>query len=108
MSDHVKTISRRKFVASMGMVAAALPLGASAFDFFSSPGKGFNFLLLGDIHFDKLEHHDLDYVRTQFSEGDVTQVHNYSRITKNNFPHLLDKTKEQASVLILVQQTHLR
>jgi 3',5'-cyclic AMP phosphodiesterase CpdA len=100
MSDnHVKNISRRKFVTSIGMVAAALPLGASAFDFIPSAGKDFHFLLLGDIHFDKLEHHDLEYVRTKFSEGDVNQVHNYSRIAKENLPYLLNKAKEQASGL---------
>jgi predicted phosphodiesterase len=93
MSDNKNTVSRRKFVASLGVLAAALPLGASAFDFIPSAGDSFDFLLLGDIHFDKLEHHNLDYVRTKFSEGDVTQVHNYSRITKENLPHLLQQVK---------------
>ncbi|HEX7847932.1 MAG TPA: metallophosphoesterase [Chitinophagaceae bacterium] len=92
-------ISRRKFVASVGMLAVALPLGASAFDFLTSPGKGFHFSLLGDIHFDKLEHHDLEYVRNNFSGGDVTQVQNYSRITKDNLPQLLKRVKEEANKL---------
>jgi UDP-2,3-diacylglucosamine pyrophosphatase LpxH len=98
-NHHQKTISRRKFVGSLGMLAAALPLGASALNFIPSTGKGFNFLLLGDIHFDKIEHHNLEYVRTQFSEGDLTQVNNYSRITRDNLPHLLNKIKEQATAL---------
>lgn len=89
------TISRRKFVASVGMLAAALPLGASAFDFIPSSGTGFNFLLLGDIHFDDLAYHNLDYVRTKFSEGDVTQVNNYSRISRDNLPKLIAMAKDQ-------------
>lgn len=93
----MKTLSRRKFITSVGMLAAALPLGASAFDFIPSAGKGFNFLLLGDIHFDDLNYHDLDYVRTKFSEGDVTQVHNYSRITRDNLPLLISRAKEQGA-----------
>ncbi len=91
-----RNISRRKFVSSMGMLAAALPLGASAFDFIPSPGNDFHFSLLGDLHFDKLEHHDLEYVRKRYSGGDVNQVENYSRITRDNLPHLLKRVKEQA------------
>ena len=91
----MSTINRRKFITSLGMLSAALPLGASAFDFIPSAGKGFNFILLGDIHFDDLSYHDLEYVRTKFSEGDVNQVHNYSRIARENFPQLISTAKEQ-------------
>lgn len=91
----MKEISRRKFLTSAGVLAAALPLGASAFDFVPSAGSGFHFLLLGDLHFDHLDFHNLDYVRAKFSEGDVNQVNNYSRITKENLPHLLRTVKEQ-------------
>lgn len=87
-------ISRRKFAMSLGAIAAALPLGASAFDFVPSPGNDFGFLLLGDIHFDEVDFHNLDYVRERFGKGDVTQIHNYSRITRDNLPHLINKTRE--------------
>lgn len=83
------TVSRRKFVVTLGTLAAALPLGASAFDFIPSKGNSFRFVLLGDIHFDHEKFHDLEYVRTKFSEGDVTQVHDYSRITRENLPSLM-------------------
>lgn len=86
-------ISRRRFVASMGMLTTALPLGASAFNFGPSAGKGFNFMLLGDIHFTHEDFHDLEYVKTRFSDGDVNQVHNYARITRENLPALLARTK---------------
>ncbi len=97
--EKTSTISRRKFVASMGMLAAALPLGSCAFNFTPSAGNGFNFMLLGDIHYDKVDHHDLDYVRSKFGEGDVTQIQNYSRIAAENLPKLLVQTKQQGQAL---------
>lgn len=89
------TVNRRKFIVSLGTIAAALPLGASAFDFIPSAGKGFNFLLLGDLHFDKLEHHDMDYLHANYP-NDIVQIQNYSRITKENLPTLLKVAKEKA------------
>lgn len=92
-------LDRRKFIVTLGTLAAALPLGASAFDFVPSPGKSFNFLLLGDIHYDKLDYHDIEYVRTKFGDGDVNQIKNYSRIAQENFPLLIKASKEKAADL---------
>jgi len=89
----MKEISRRKFLTSAGVLAAALPLGASAFDFIPSPGKSFNFLLFGDIHFDKPEHHSMDYLKAKYP-NDIVQIENYSRITRDNLPQLLDVSKK--------------
>lgn len=88
-------ISRRKFVASAGMLAAALPLGVSAFDFVPSAGKEFNFVLLGDLHFDKLEHHDMEYIKAKYN-NDLEQIKNYSRITRENLPLLMQEVKRKA------------
>ena len=76
MSTH---LNRRKFITSIGALTAALPLGASAFDFIPSPGKSFNFLLLGDLHFDKLAHHDMDYVKAKYP-NDMVQIEYYSQV----------------------------
>ncbi|MRG43816.1 metallophosphoesterase [Chitinophaga sp. SYP-B3965] len=95
MSNHV---SRRKFVASLGMLAAALPLGASAFDFIPSAGKGFNFMLLGDLHFDKLEHHDMEYIKAKYP-NDLEQIKNYSRVTRDNLPLLMQEVKQKGTAL---------
>jgi UDP-2,3-diacylglucosamine pyrophosphatase LpxH len=92
------TVSRRKFVGSLGMLAAALPLGASAFDFIPSAGKGFNFVLLGDLHFDKLEHHDMAYIHAKYP-NDLEQIKNYSRITRDNFPLLMQEVKRKGTAL---------
>jgi hypothetical protein len=51
-----------------------------------------NFPLLGDLHFDRLEHHDFDWLRREHP-GDVKQVENYSRISRELMPKLLELTK---------------
>lgn len=89
-------LNRRKFIVSLGTLAAALPLGASAFDFIPSDGNAFNFLLLGDLHYDKLEHHDMEYMRAKYP-NDIVQIENYSKITKENLPALLKVVKENAT-----------
>jgi hypothetical protein len=47
----------------------------------------FSFVLLGDLHFDKLAHHDMDWV-TREKPNDIRQIENYSRITSEIHPHL--------------------
>ena len=89
-----KDLNRRKFIATTGMFAAALPLGTSVFDFTPSPGEGFSMVLLGDLHFDKLEHHDMTYVKQEYPH-DIGQIENYSRITRDNLPALLEISKEK-------------
>jgi len=91
----MSTINRRKFITSLGTLAAALPLGESAFDFVPSRGDAFNFVLLGDIHFDKLEHHDMNYVKEKYP-NDIVQIENYSKITRGNFPLLMKVAKQKA------------
>lgn len=91
-------LNRRKFIATLGTLAAALPLGAAAFDFIPSPGKNFGFLLLGDLHFDKAEHHDMDYLNLKYP-NDLGQIKNYSRITAENLPSLMRLAKEKGTAL---------
>ncbi|KQM75251.1 metallophosphoesterase [Pedobacter sp. Leaf216] len=91
----VNELNRRRFITTLGTLAAALPLGASAFDFIPSPGKSFDFILLGDLHFDKLEHHDMEYIKTTYP-NDLGQIKNYSRITEENLPLLMRIAKEKA------------
>jgi len=89
-------LNRRKFIQSIGVLTAALPLGASAFDFVPSKGNGFSFVLLGDLHYDKPEHHDMGYVQKRYP-NDIVQIENYSRITKENYPLLMNVVKEKSS-----------
>jgi hypothetical protein len=51
------TFSRRRFLQTS--LAAALP-GLSALA--DGAGGAFSFLLLGDLHFDRLDHHDFKWL----------------------------------------------
>lgn len=92
------SLSRRKFLLSIGALSAALPFKASAFDLqsFFENSNDFNFILFGDIHFDKMEYHNLDYVRKRFSADDIRQQEEYSKITRENLPELIKVAKEWA------------
>jgi hypothetical protein len=46
--------------------------------------------LLGDLHFDRPEHHDMDWLRREHP-NDVRQVENYCRITRERTPRLLEQ-----------------
>jgi hypothetical protein len=98
MSFHPRTNRR---TALKGIAAAGLTLGPgycwsqqtkSAPD--GSSGSDWSFTLLGDLHFDRLEHHDWDWVR-KHQPNDVRQIENYSRITKEYLPPLLKHVAEQ-------------
>ncbi len=53
----------------------------------------FSFVLLGDLHYDKLEHHDMKWLQ-EHKAGDISQIQNYSRITTENTPRLLEAVRE--------------
>ncbi len=54
----------------------------------------FRFVLLGDLHFDRLEHHDMGWLARE-KPNDVRQVQNYSRITREVLPGLFRELREQ-------------
>ena len=47
----------------------------------------------GDLHFDRLEHHDHEWLAREHP-GDVSQVENYSRITRELTPRLFARVRE--------------
>src|SRR5262245_24580148 len=61
-----------------------------------------SFPLLGDFHFDRLEHHDHAWLAREHP-GDVSQVQNYSRITHELTPRLFSRVRE-----LLRQLEHAR
>lgn len=93
----MKKITRRSFIASTGMLAAALPLGSSAFNFVPAKGKAFHFMLLGDIHYDKLYHHDMDYINEKYP-NDISQIENYSLVTEKYLPKLMEVVKKKGQM----------
>jgi hypothetical protein len=82
------TLNRRDFLRTSLAAAAGLtttPLwtrGATA-----APASAFSFVLLGDLHYDKLEHHDFDWLAKNHP-NDRSQIENYSRITRDIMPRL--------------------
>lgn len=86
---------RRSFLrASAAAVAAACTPRAFA----ATPAPSFSFVLLGDLHFDRLEHHDMAWVAKE-KPNDVAQIKNYSRITAEVTPHLLATVRETIAEL---------
>jgi hypothetical protein len=84
-------LSRRRFLAG----AAALPLAGLARA--EGPKAGpFAFAALGDVHFDRPEHHDMEWLRRDHP-NDVSQVENYSRITREVTPALLRELRRAAA-----------
>src|SRR5204862_274305 len=91
------TLSRRQFTGRLAGVAGAVLLGAGGSWALAAPGgdaNEFAFPLLGDLHFDHLEHHDLEWLR-KTHPNDVTQVQNYARISREVTPQLLNVVRQQ-------------
>lgn len=94
---------RRRFLRESLSAAAAvaLPLHAKA----AAKEDAFSFVLLGDLHFDKLEHHDMNWLQ-EHKAGDLGQIQNYSRITADITPRLfaaVHDTLKEAKAAFVVQ-----
>ncbi|MDF1811305.1 MAG: metallophosphoesterase [Verrucomicrobiales bacterium] len=59
-------------------------------------GTHWSFSLLGDIHFDHLDHHDFDWVQREHP-GSEKQIEKYSHYTESNLPPLMQRVKETIS-----------
>jgi 3',5'-cyclic AMP phosphodiesterase CpdA len=66
-------------------------------------GKSFSFIFLGDLHFDKYGHHDMDWV-VRAHPGDSSQIRQYCYRTKYNLPVLYNEigslTRKEASFVV--------
>ena len=94
--------TRRQFIGAAGVgLPLALSRAASA-----PAAEPFAFVLLGDLHFDKLEHHEMDWLQKDHP-GDVSQVHNYSRITKEVHPQLFATVRETIVDLNAAPASHV-
>ncbi|MES2693767.1 MAG: metallophosphoesterase [Verrucomicrobiota bacterium] len=82
--------------ASVAAGAALLPQPLRAS--FAAPPVRYSFVLLGDLHFDKLEHHDMAWVKKD-KPNDVRQIEGYSRNTREVTPRLLQTVRETVAEL---------
>lgn len=88
--------TRRMFLQYLSMVAAALPVPGLAKHVPVPLDNSFNFVFLGDLHFDKLMHHDRNYLKEKYP-NDIHQIENYSRITRENLADLMRVSKDRAN-----------
>jgi len=89
--------SRRSFLSGTAATAGSI--------FLSGPGKcraaavpspsseQWSFSLIGDLHYDQLDHHDFDWVKKEKPDS-VRQIESYSRITEDNLPTLMARVKD--------------
>jgi hypothetical protein len=89
------TFNRREFVKTL--VAGTAGLGLLPAPAMAAAGKqAFSFVILGDLHFDKLEHHDLEWLQRD-KPDDVRQAREYSSLTTNIMPRLFATVRETIS-----------
>lgn len=89
-------VTRRMFARYLSMAAATLPMPGMAKRIPAASDNSFSFVFLGDIHFDKLMHHDMSYLKEKYP-NDIRQIENYSRITRDNLADLMRVSKERAN-----------
>lgn len=100
MTPKTPKLTRRTFLTA----AAATPgvVALSRFALAAPPATGtpkaaatsdFSFVLLGDLHFDRLAHHDRQWVARE-KPNDWRQIQNYSRITAEMHPRLFTEVRE--------------
>jgi hypothetical protein len=58
----------------------------------SGTGSTYSFVYLGDLHFDRMSHHDLEWVKAKMP-NDLRQIEDYVRITQENTPRLLQRVQ---------------
>ena len=58
----------------------------------SRPDSTYSFVYLGDLHFDRMAHHDLEWVKAKMP-GDLRQIEDYVRITHENTPNLFKRVE---------------
>ena len=54
----------------------------------------YGFALLGDLHFDKWDHHDLDWVKAEKGK-DLRQIKGYVQSTEEHMPRLFERVKRK-------------
>jgi hypothetical protein len=86
-----RDFTRRDFVKTALAVAAGACLPAAATR--AAGNDAYSFVLLGDMHFDRLEHHDLERLQRE-KPDDVRQVREYSRLRAEILPRLFATVRD--------------
>jgi len=90
-------LSRRGFLGWAAKGAAGLTLASVAKSSFGlvDPGSKplYRVILLGDMHYDRLEHHDMTWLQANYPD-DLNQITGYVSNTANHTPLLLKRIKD--------------
>src|SRR5262245_12033043 len=88
-------LRRREFLARASAIGAACAVGSTRAVAAGAKRPGaWSFGLLGDTHFDKLEHHDMAWLAAEHP-GDVEQVKRYSAHAASLLPELFGTLKQK-------------
>jgi len=99
-------ITRRRFIQSAALATSGLTLESNLFAAKTkTASEAFSFVLLGDLHLDKLEHHDLDHLRKSDAKQ-LPQIERYSRITSEVTPKLFSTLQKTITDLNKNSATH--
>jgi hypothetical protein len=90
------TVTRREFVKTLLAGTAGLSLLPPVAH--AAGKEAFAFPLLGDLHFDKLDCHDLEALQKD-KPDDVRQIREYSALTSNILPRLFPAVRETIAAL---------
>ncbi len=88
--------NRRRFL--QASLAATTALMAAPRSVLAEEKNAFSFALLGDLHFDKLEHHDFGWLERN-KPSDLSQIKNYSKLTAEIMPQLFARLSTCVSQL---------
>jgi hypothetical protein len=92
----VPAVSRRQFVKLTTLASVAIAGGRTSLAMLREPSGDkplYTVPLLGDIHYDKFSHHDMEWVRKE-KPGDERQINNYVMVTETLTPRLLAGVKD--------------
>lgn len=90
--------TRRRFLRSSATAAGLVLTAPFVRAAFAASAAKFSFVLLGDLHFDKMEHHDFTWL-DKTHPNDLSQIKNYSRITAEVMPKLFATVRETVTEL---------
>lgn len=88
-------ITRRRFLRTAAVATSGLAVGSNVLTGANSKNDSdrFAFVLLGDLHLDKLEHHDLPALRATDAKQ-LPHIEMYSRITAEMTPKLFSTVRK--------------
>lgn len=95
------SLTRRELLTTAAVVPGAIALSRLSIPAVAAPAvkaagtgsaESFTFPFLGDLHFDRLNHHDMEWLAKEHP-GDVRQVENYTRISTDIQPRLFGEVR---------------